>query len=147
MEAIRKAEDTNWGGELMARIKDLLGGVLAIALAGGMIILYSSLGINPLTFPQDALFYVLRTASAYAQSENEKVWMVADFADKNGRPAQMSFNNPSLPNLTLKECQGAIENARPFLTENIRSVTGFPAASITKIECVASASDPIKPRP
>jgi len=115
------------------------GAVVCLALYGFWI-----RGYSPLIFPQQLAWDAFKSVSSYAHG-SEKVWMVVDFTAGGSRSAQMAFNNPSAPELSLADCQAAIPQATPNLLDHIRQTAGDPSATITAVHCVESASDPIKP--
>ncbi|GAA3075690.1 hypothetical protein GCM10010520_23470 [Rhizobium viscosum] len=81
---------------------------------------------------------------AACSGKSDKVWIVVDFTDASGRPAQMAFDNPSVPDMTLADCEGALPSAGPTLMQGI--LTHSPGAKFVAAKCVQSAEDPIKPK-
>ncbi|MBB3967185.1 hypothetical protein [Rhizobium metallidurans] len=81
---------------------------------------------------------------AACSGKSDKVWIVVDFTDASGRPAQMAFDNPSVPDMTLADCEGSLSSAGPTLMQGI--LTHSPGAKFGTAKCVQSAEDPIKPK-
>jgi hypothetical protein len=76
----------------------------------------------------------------------EKVWIVVDLLGADGRPAQMSFDNPAVPDMTLTDCEGALASAVPTLMQGIESRPETKGSQYVSAKCVQSAEDPIKPK-
>jgi hypothetical protein len=76
----------------------------------------------------------------------DKVWIVVDLVDPNGRPAQMSFDNPAVPDMTLADCEGALSSAVPTLLQGIESKPDMKGSKYISAKCVQSGEDPIKPK-
>ncbi|RDI60144.1 hypothetical protein [Microvirga subterranea] len=75
------------------------------------------------------------------------VWIVLSFEGRNGQPSQMSFNNPAVPDLTLKRCEEILPQIRDSLVEAARkrAPEHLSTAPFRKVECIASETDPIRP--
>lgn len=81
---------------------------------------------------------------AACSGKSEKIWIVVDFTDASGRPTRMAFDNPSVPDMTLADCEGALPSAGPTLIQGI--LTHSPGAKFNVAKCVQSAEDPIEPK-
>jgi hypothetical protein len=84
-------------------------------------------------------------AACSAASAAEKAWIVVDLQMPDGTSAQMAFDNPAVPDMTLKDCEGALESATPTLMEHISKQPATKGAKMLSAKCVWSATDPIKP--
>ena len=96
---------------------------------------------------------MLRIASCvsillYAVScgQREQAWVVVDMEMPGGEPAQMAFNNPQVPDMTLAECKASLEGAMPTLKAAIAAEPRLSGNRFTSARCVMSVGDPIKPQ-
>ncbi|MCD7111814.1 hypothetical protein LRX75_22565 [Rhizobium sp. DKSPLA3] len=89
---------------------------------------------------------VLVAGLAACSDKPEKVWIVVDLIDPAGRPAQMAFDNPRVPDMTMQDCEGALASAVPTLMEGINSRPESRGSRYVSAKCVPSATDPIKPK-
>jgi hypothetical protein len=78
--------------------------------------------------------------------KSEKVWIVVDLIAPNGQPAQMAFNNPAVPDMTMAGCEGSLQAAMPALLQGIGSKPESAGSKYVSAKCVQSAEDPIKPK-
>ena len=79
-------------------------------------------------------------------SDDEKAWIILEFKTQNGK-AEMSFDNPSVPNITLEECRATLRKVQSNLIPAARKkVPMLRSARFVGARCVMSAGDPIKPR-
>jgi hypothetical protein len=122
--------------------KRLVGIIGALAFVGAAIYSIWFKGYSPLQWPIQLAWQGIE---AVAADSSEKVWMVAEFVDDNGRAAKMSFNNPAVPDLTLAECKTSIQDARPHILEAVRQTAGASKVTDINLTCVASKDDPIRP--
>lgn len=88
----------------------------------------------------------LAAALSGCSDDNTKTWIVVDLQTPQGRHSQMSFNNPSVPAMTLAECEQSLEVAIPTLMQSIESQPETKGSRFVSAKCVASAEDPIKPK-
>lgn len=77
--------------------------------------------------------------------DGKKVWIVVDLLTPGGQIASMAFDNPSVPDMTLKECESSIEAAIPTLMASIRNEPRLLGATFKSAKCVESVNDPIQP--
>ncbi len=87
---------------------------------------------------------ILVAAVLASCGKSEKVWIVVDLTEANGRPAQMAFDNPAVPDMTLADCQQALPAAQATLMQGI--LRQSPGAKFVAAKCVESSEDPIKPK-
>ena len=77
--------------------------------------------------------------------EKEKAWIVLEFIMPDGKPAQMTFVNPNLRDITLAGCQAALPEAQSALIQSAMKEPLLAKAEYKSAKCIMSASDPIKP--
>lgn len=63
----------------------------------------------------------------------------------DGKSAQMAFDNPAVPDMTLKDCEGSLQSATPPLIGHISQQPATTGAKMVSAKCVWSATDPVKP--
>jgi hypothetical protein len=81
-----------------------------------------------------------------ACNQGQKVWIVLDFITEDGQSAQMAFDNPALPDITLKECEESLEEATQSLVTFAKNEPKLKNAKFVSSKCVESETDPIKPK-
>jgi hypothetical protein len=79
-------------------------------------------------------------------SKDETAWVVVELIRPDGTKAQMVFNNPSVPDMTLAECESSLEGAVPTLKEGIESKPETRGSQWVSAKCVMSIGDPIEPK-
>ncbi len=84
--------------------------------------------------------------SGCEKAEREQAWIVVDLARPDGQPAQVAFNNPDAPNMTLAECKSTLQDALPTLLKGLESKSETRGATMRRVACVMSVGDPIKPK-
>lgn len=89
---------------------------------------------------------VLATALSGCSDDNAKVWIVVDLQTPAGKPAQMAFDNPSVPDMTLADCEQSLQAAVPTLMQGIESRPESKGSRYVSAKCIESAEDPIKPK-
>ncbi len=124
----------------MGTFKTLLGIAAALAFIAAAIYSVWFRGYSPLHWPIQLAYEGFQAIAA----PSEKVWLVADFTDDNGRPGKMSFNNPSVPDLSLADCEASLEDARPHIIESVRQAPSALGVTEVTLSCVASDDDPIR---
>ena len=73
---------------------------------------------------KSALSSISMLALASACSQREQAWIVVDMEMPDGEPAQMAFNNPAVPDMTLAECRSSLDEARPNLEAAVAANPG-----------------------
>lgn len=76
-------------------------------------------------------------------SQEPSAWIVASLKMKDGQPGEMAFNNPSVPDMTLEDCEKTLPEALPMIKEMVEKQV---PATFLEAKCVWSAGDPIKPK-
>jgi hypothetical protein len=89
---------------------------------------------------------ILLVTSTAAWGGPERAWIVLDMEMPNGQPAQMAFNNPNLPDMTLAECKSSLNAAMPSLKAAVDAEPRLRGNRIKSANCVMSVDDPIKPK-
>lgn len=79
---------------------------------------------------------------AACAEDDEQAWIVATF-DVGGVLGQVSFLNPDTPDLTLEQCWEVLPDIETVLIAEAQLY--MPLGQFDKIECIASAGDPIAP--
>lgn len=129
----------------MEKFKEYSARIIGAAVGITMLWVYVGLGINPITLPYDLARWGFHAVFSHASAgPADKVWIVVDLQLPNGKPAKMSFDNPSVPDMTLDECEGSKAQALAALSEHVKAATGSAATVILGATCVVSAVDPIK---
>ena len=96
-------------------------------------------------FPKRFVCSAFLSLALSACFDAKKVWIVVELTMPDGSSASMAFNNPSVPDLTIKECEDSISAATPRLMEYIKKEPRLVDATYKSARCVASIDDPIKP--
>lgn len=81
-----------------------------------------------------------------AQASKEKTWIVLSLKISDGVPAEMAFDNPALPDITLEECKASLPQAVPNLMIFVKREPRLANAQLVNARCVKSVGDPIKPK-
>lgn len=82
-----------------------------------------------------------------ANAGTETAWIVLNFKMPDGKPAQMAFDNPSAPNITLQDCEAALPVAQTNLIQVARQYAPpLQTAKFESAKCVMSEGDPIRPK-
>ena len=79
-------------------------------------------------------------------SDPDPVWIVVDFKRPDGTNGQMAFNNPAVPDMTLEDCKGSLQDALPTLMQGIENQPQTKGSVFLNATCIQSAEDPIKPK-
>jgi hypothetical protein len=76
-----------------------------------------------------------------------KPWIIVSFQASDGKPVEMAFDNPRVPDMTLAECEQSLAGATPVVESlaRAREPTVLAEATFTGSRCVWSASDPLAP--
>ncbi|MGI6852063.1 hypothetical protein [Mesorhizobium sp. 1B3] len=53
----------------------------------------------------------LLSAACSAALADEKAWIVVDLERPDGKSVQRAFDNPAVPDMTLKECEDSLQSA------------------------------------
>ncbi len=92
-------------------------------------------------------FLIVAIAFMASSCGDEQAWIVLEFKLKNGGPAEMAFNNPSSPDITLSECKAALDQASANLIDAaVKRAPILRSATFVSAKCVMSVDDPIKPK-
>jgi hypothetical protein len=91
------------------------------------------------------IFNPMLALSACATSK-EKIWIVVSLKMSDGKSAEMTFDNPSVPDITLEECKIHLPKAIPTIMNFVRKEPKLVNASLKSARCVQSIDDPIKPK-
>jgi hypothetical protein len=89
---------------------------------------------------------VLLTTNHASRGADKKVWIVLEFKTSDGQPAQMTFDNPKVPDTTLSECKSALPKIQDTLVGQARArEPALRDAVFESASCILSADGPIKP--
>ena len=101
--------------------------------------------VAPMTTARAILASALALAFAGCrEAEPEQAWIVVDLVRPDGQPAQVAFNNPDAPDMTLAECKSTLQEALPTLLNGLESKSETRGGRMRKVSCVMSVEDPSK---
>lgn len=89
---------------------------------------------------------VFLASSGCEQAEQKQAWIVVHLVTPDGQPAQVAFNNPDAPDMTLAECKSTLEAALPTLLKGLEGKPETRGGKMRKVSCVMSVEDPSKPK-
>ena len=96
-----------------------------------------------------AIFLILIFASLLVldcEGNDEQAWVVLEFRTTDGEDAEMAFNNPQNPDITLGECEAMLPEIEKDLVEMAREKEPrLKGTTFVSSKCIMSATDPIKP--
>lgn len=127
---------------------------------GGSVAAIKSAGVALLVVDAALIYFVARwvvrvlfpvtgdLSIPYRSTLLASAWIIATFTGADGRPVEMTFNNPGVPDMTLAECEAAL----PAATESVvaagrqQEPERLGSAKFVGVRCVWSVDDPLKPK-